>query len=294
MIPLRKYAIAFGGTGFSAPFLMLALLSGMAAILSSTAVFGRRVKEDDRAAKPSLDLKTGSPAGSSSRKAIQIDAPVQHRVIESGERTQRLGSRPLENRPFLKLWRMGAAEFDTDRLLKDVADLIRKALGYSQVNIYLTDRSRNQLILHASSGPANTVNKVFEINAGSMNGKAALLDLCEIVNDTNQPPAHFSSGFLPGTCSEMAAPLHVEDKMIGTLDVHSPRSNAFAVRDICFLQRLGEQIAVTIENARLYQLTRRNIALGEGNRPAQDMKETVSQCLSTLGKLIESQQRVTT
>jgi GAF domain-containing protein len=59
----------------------------------------------------------------------------------------------------------------------------------------------------------------------------------------------------------MAIPLRVAGEVIGALDVQSTATNAFAQEDIDVLTTLADQIAIAIENARLFGEARK--ALGE-------------------------------
>jgi GAF domain-containing protein len=65
--------------------------------------------------------------------------------------------------------------------------------------------------------------------------------------------AFFDNPDLPDTRSEMALPLRVGESVIGVLDVQSTEAEAFTDEDAAVLQSLADQIAVAIENARLYQ-----------------------------------------
>jgi GAF domain-containing protein len=64
---------------------------------------------------------------------------------------------------------------------------------------------------------------------------------------------HQRNEFLGGTRAELAIPLQVGEQVIGALDVQSQESNAFSDDEIGVLQTMADQIAVAIENARLYQ-----------------------------------------
>jgi PAS domain S-box-containing protein len=56
-----------------------------------------------------------------------------------------------------------------------------------------------------------------------------------------------------GLVSYLGVPLHVEDKIIGVLDFGVRSLYTFTQEQIDFLSTLGSQVAVTIENARLYE-----------------------------------------
>jgi GAF domain-containing protein len=68
---------------------------------------------------------------------------------------------------------------------------------------------------------------------------------------------YFNNPDLPDTRSEMAVPLRVSGTVIGVLDVQSKETNAFSQEDISVLATLADQIAIAIENARLFGETKR-------------------------------------
>ncbi|HLA45589.1 MAG TPA: GAF domain-containing protein, partial [Aggregatilineales bacterium] len=55
------------------------------------------------------------------------------------------------------------------------------------------------------------------------------------------------------TLTELAVPLRSSEGIIGALDVQSTKRNAFNKNDIEILQTLADQIAVAVENARLFE-----------------------------------------
>ena len=82
-----------------------------------------------------------------------------------------------------------------------------------------------------------------------------------IALDVGTDAVYFNNPDLPETRSEMAIPLRVAGEVIGALDVQSTATNAFAQEDINVLTTLADQIAIAIENARLFGEARK--ALGE-------------------------------
>ena len=74
-----------------------------------------------------------------------------------------------------------------------------------------------------------------------------------IALDVGDDAVYFNNPDLPATRSEMALPLIIGKNVIGVLDVQSEQSNAFSNEDIEVLSTLANQVAVAIENARLFQ-----------------------------------------
>jgi GAF domain-containing protein len=69
------------------------------------------------------------------------------------------------------------------------------------------------------------------------------------------------NALLPDTRSEAALPLRVGQRLLGVLDVQSGTPNAFNQADIDVLQTLADQIAVALENGRLFARQQRTAQL---------------------------------
>jgi putative methionine-R-sulfoxide reductase with GAF domain len=284
-----KYTIAFGRAGNPVPIFLLVFVIAISAFFSSPSVFGMLLR--GKRQKLKNDGKAGFSNTEYDQKTVQRRDSFKNLESARSERTKRLQPLTTRSNPLLQIGQEGTPNLDIDRLLQNVADLIRDAFGCSQVNIYLTDSSKKRLILHAASGASYPLNKIFEISTSNLNGKAAYLNLCEIVNDIHQASTSLSDRFLPGACSELAAPLHKEDEMIGTLDIHSRKINAFSPQDITIIQRLGDRISVLIEKARLYQLGCQDIVVEKGNQIAEDSRDSFIQSFLNLRLLIEDWRR---
>ena len=74
------------------------------------------------------------------------------------------------------------------------------------------------------------------------------------------------------TRSELSVPLGVGGELVGVLDVQSPRLDAFDENDVMVMETLADQIAVAIENARLYEAVRRELA--ERKRAEEALRES--------------------
>ena len=68
-------------------------------------------------------------------------------------------------------------------------------------------------------------------------------------------PIYFDNPDLRGTRSEMALPLRVGDQVIGALDVQSTEEAAYDDEDLAATSVLADQVAIAIQNARLFEQT---------------------------------------
>jgi len=74
------------------------------------------------------------------------------------------------------------------------------------------------------------------------------------VDDVRTEPGYFP--LIPTTRTEMAVPIIREGRVLGNLDLQSPEVGAFRDADLDYLSALTDQVAIAIENARIYQAER--------------------------------------
>lgn len=153
------------------------------------------------------------------------------------------------------------AILDLDELLEQVVKLIHDVFGYYHVHIFLVDGTTNEIVLRQSSGhavePLKTAGLRYKIGGQGIAAWVAQSGQPLLSNDVSQEPRYISHKLLPETRAELALPLQVSDIVVGVLDVQSNRRGAFNADDVTALQVLAHQIAVAIENANLFEQTRR-------------------------------------
>jgi GAF domain-containing protein/DNA-binding response OmpR family regulator len=146
---------------------------------------------------------------------------------------------------------------DLDVLLPQVVELIKEQFSYDHVQVFLMDEDNEWAVLRASTGEAGR--KMLAENwrrkrgSQSVIGKVTELGEATIALDTaDANVVHAPNPYLPLTRSEMALPMVVKGEIVGALDVQSNIPNAFTDEDVQVLTTLAAQIAVAIDNARLY------------------------------------------
>jgi signal transduction histidine kinase len=113
-----------------------------------------------------------------------------------------------------------------------------------------------------------------------------------IANEVEKEPRYLPDENLPDTRAELAIPMHFNEKVIGTLDVQSDRYHAFTGEDVLLIQSLADQVAIAIENVRLYERSRELAILEERNRLSRDLHDSVTQTLYSLTLLSEGWRRL--
>ncbi len=82
--------------------------------------------------------------------------------------------------------------------------------------------------------------------------------------------------------TEIAVPVRTKDAVLGVLDVRGGVEGTMDESDIFTLQILADQVAVAIENARLYEAGQRLAVSEERNRLARDLHDSVTQELFSM------------
>jgi len=174
---------------------------------------------------------------------------------------------------------------DLDQLLPQVTQLISQTFGYYHVGIFITDELGRFAVLRAANSEGGqrmlARGHKLAIGPGSIVGYVVSTSQPRIALDVGADPVHFDNPDLPQTRSELALPLRVGDRTFGALDVQSTQPGAFTEEDVAVLGTLADQIAVAIENARLFQQTQ--VALREAEEAAQRyLRQEWEQLLPTL------------
>ncbi|MCC6300206.1 MAG: GAF domain-containing protein [Anaerolineales bacterium] len=153
----------------------------------------------------------------------------------------------------------GAAStvLDPDQLLQAVVDLTKERFGLYHTHIYLADENWQTLLLAAGAGQVGRALVAQEhfiaLDAEkSLVARAARERAAIIVNDVRSQPDFLPNPLLPDTRAELAVPMIVGDKVLGVFDVQSDQTGGFTKEDANVYSTLAAQVAVALQNARLY------------------------------------------
>ncbi|WP_420643363.1 GAF domain-containing protein [Candidatus Leptofilum sp.] len=153
----------------------------------------------------------------------------------------------------------GSSSLDLDQLLRDTAVLLKSQFSFYHVSLFLTDAQRKMLHLRevATDVPVDLINLRYKlpIDNHSIVGWVGLHRKARVVDDVQIDPAYKEEPFLPNTRAELALPLVARGELLGVLDVQGDRPGIFAREDVSILQIIANQIAINIDNARLFAQT---------------------------------------
>lgn len=152
--------------------------------------------------------------------------------------------------------RAATSILSTADLLRRSVELIRDRFGYYHVSVFLLDESGRWALLSEATGEVGAQLKArgyrLAVGSNSLVGWVTDNKQPRIALDVVGDEYYFHNDLLPDTRSEAALPLRVGDRLIGALDVQSRSLNAFNQSDIEVLQVLADQLAVAVENGRLF------------------------------------------
>ena len=143
-----------------------------------------------------------------------------------------------------------------DQLLKRVGDLLLKLIDYQMFSILLLDETRQKLAHRFSVRFKESIQLKHDIPLGQgLVGTAAAQKKVVLAADVTRDPRYIKLN--PETRSELCVPLIYKDQVIGVLDLEHTRRGYFTEDHVRTMNTLAAQIAIAIENARLYErLTR--------------------------------------
>ena len=195
------------------------------------------------------------------------------RIREQRQRHQ-LERRNLQLRTNMAAGRQITSILDLDTLLQHIASLVWEKYRIYYVGVFLPEEEGQPLRAVAEAGRA--VNGApLNLTAGA-NGHIGWvmaygesLNLPSMGDGSNCAIPHENGRFIPTekapkTVSELLLPLERGERVLGVLDLQSSRPARFSQEEIPVFQLLADQMAVALENARLYaEVTQFNQQLEE-------------------------------
>ncbi len=194
---------------------------------------------------------------------------------------ERIAARVRDLQATQEVSRFAANQREPQALMDKVVDLIVNVFpNIYHAQIFMLDDDGQFAVLRASTGEAgrNLLARGHRLQVGSQSVIGRCTDEARVViaRDTLESDVHRKNEFLLETRAELAIPLKIGDRIIGALDVQSKLRDSFNEEQVNILQTMADQIAIAIENTRLYQ---------ESLRRLEEL--TVSNRVATRGTWVE-------
>jgi GAF domain-containing protein/HAMP domain-containing protein len=184
-----------------------------------------------------------------------------HSVIDSledrvAERTAQIEKRSDQLQAATEVSRSVTTILDTNTLIQSVVDLIQQRFDLYYVGLFLVDENREWAVLRAGTGQAGQAmlerGHRLHVGGGSMIGWSIANAQSRIALEAGEDPVRLATADLPDTRSEAAIPLRSRGQVLGAISVQSAQPNAFDRETITVFQNMADQIAIALDNARLF------------------------------------------
>ena len=190
--------------------------------------------------------------------ADQIGIAFDHARLFASER-QRSAQLALMN----QVARQATATLHLSEILDTAAIAIQRSFAYFNVALFLVDKASTEIVLRSiAGGHATAVQPGYRQAIGEgIVGWVAETGQTRLANDVIHEPHYRPCSPTAGPVgSELAVPMMRGDEVIGVLDIQALEQGAFDQEDTSALEALADQLAVAIDNARLYQETELRLA----------------------------------
>lgn len=251
---------------------ILELTKGSEVIARGDLDYKIKVKTGDEVEKLALQFNAMTEALNESY--TDLEQKVEERTKLERQRSGQLAA-------INEIGRKISSIMNLEELLPFVANLLRQTFNYDNVNVFLFEPESGKLILKeiCLSGYDGVIPLEVPLELGEEGIVAWVAQIGEplLVNDVRKEPKYHFIEELRDTRAELAVPVKIGSKILGVLDIESNEVDAFNEADLSTAQTLADQLAVAIENARLYKETGQIAVMEERNRIAREIHDTLAQ-----------------
>jgi len=153
-----------------------------------------------------------------------------------------------------------ASTLSLDVVLDRSVILIREQFNWPEIAILLV--KDNMLELRALAGSGHNIfpaGYTQSINDG-IRGWGCSHGETKVTNNVADEPLYLPAGADAATLSELCLPIEYDQYLLGVLDIHSDKTDVFTDKDVSLLEILTGNIALAINNARLYRAAEEEVA----------------------------------
>ena len=159
-----------------------------------------------------------------------------------------------------ELGRRVAAQLELQDMLETAVSALEEYLAFYRVGIFLLEESSSELyVALANEAFRAVIPSGYRVTLGEgVIGRAAAAGETVLADDGSSDID--TQGRPWSSPTSVSAPIKVGQRVIGVLQVEGVRRGAFSEQDAAALEIAADQLAVAIENARLFDQTQRRVA----------------------------------
>ncbi len=188
---------------------------------------------------------------------IQVDTTLSQLQEERAKLEDKVDERTIKLRRVNEIGRLITSILDPDELLTRATRLISDEFECYYTAIFLVDITEQWAELKEATGDAGKVLKEnkyrVDLRGKNLTSSAIRTRQVRIALDTGADSIRFDNPLLPYTRSQISIPLAVGEHIIGALEMQSTLESAFTQQDADTYQNMANEIAVALENARLFK-----------------------------------------
>jgi len=186
-----------------------------------------------------------------------VTQPIDFDVMTPGEGGQP-GVSKTDRQLLTTLFALGrevASVLDLDELYRKLPGLIARITDFHAMAVYVVDERHGDLrIAYAQGYPAGWETRRLRLGEGLV-GRSIENARPLLANDVADEPHYVEA--VPGTRSELVAPLRRKGKTIGALNLLSRNVGEFTPAEVETMRNFAAAVAIAFENARLFESERR-------------------------------------
>jgi GAF domain-containing protein len=191
------------------------------------------------------------------------------------------------------LGRLVTSTFDRNEIMRRIIDVIPSLLPADQVSIALM--SVDQRRMHITSLVGGAAPEEIDLPAEESSIAEVVQTQTPILVPDLQSSTYADHQRLAqqGLSALLIVPLIVGGRAMGTVNIGHRRARIYTPTDLTLLQQIGNQVAIALENARLFQVTQQRASYEESlgaitSRLQQqaDLRDLLQQTMQDLGRVL--------
>jgi GAF domain-containing protein/HAMP domain-containing protein len=180
-------------------------------------------------------------------------------ALEQARLMEEIRRRAVQLQAAAEISRETTSQLDSTTLLSRAAHLLHDRFGYDQVAIYRLDWSTSNAVVEAAAGRGAEAlladRHEAAVGSATVLGYVTQSGNAYAARDGDDDPYFAPTPYLPDVKAELGLPLMVGDQVFGAITIRHTQSDVFSRDDIIVLEVLADQIAVGVQNARLFEAT---------------------------------------